>query len=84
MVGFTTRKLNKTFEEWLNAIRDSISNCASSDNEDNGEDKDDDKGDIELGKLTDGDPPGCVMDKVSNRVQQHMECIRQKPKSLEI
>jgi len=38
-----TTKPEITVEEMLNAIRDSLSNLASSDDEEDGEDKDDDK-----------------------------------------
>jgi len=43
---WTTRKPEKTYMEMLNAIRDSLSNLASSDNEEDGEDETDDKEDI--------------------------------------
>ena len=56
-VGATTRNAETTFEEMLNAIRDSLSNLACSNNEQDGEDKDDDDN-TELGKLSDDDEPG--------------------------
>jgi len=43
---WTTRKPEKTYMEMLNAIRESLSNLASSDNEEDGEDETDDKEDI--------------------------------------
>jgi hypothetical protein len=59
--GATTGKPKTTFEEMLNAIGDSLSDLASSDNEQDGEDEEDDEEDTELGKLSDDDEPRWVM-----------------------
>jgi len=60
-VGATTEKPETTFEEVLNAIGDSLSDLASSDEEQDGEDQEYGKDDTELGKLSDDDEPGWVM-----------------------
>jgi len=57
MAGLTTRKPEKRFEEMLNAIRDSLSDLASSNNEENREDEEDDEQDTELGKLSQYNEP---------------------------
>jgi len=54
----TTGRPETTFEEMLNAIGDSLSTLASSDDEQDGEHKEDDEEDTELGKLSDDDEPG--------------------------
>jgi hypothetical protein len=48
----TTTKPEITFEEMLNAIGDSLSDLASSDNEEDGEDEDVDEVDTGNGKLS--------------------------------
>ena len=80
--GLTTRKHENAFEEIMNAVGDSISDLASSDNEENGEDEADDKEDTELGKLSEDDKPSWVMGAISKTVQQHMESIWQKQRKL--
>jgi len=52
----TTTKPETSFEEMLNAIGDSLSNLASSNNEEDGEDEDDEE-DTELSKLSEDDEP---------------------------
>jgi len=64
-VGLTTRKPKATFEQMLNAIGDSLSNLASSDNGEDGEDEDHPEDDTELGKLSADDKPGWVMGTIS-------------------
>jgi len=54
-VGVTTRKPETIFEEMFNAIGNSLSDLASSDDEQNGEDEEDDEEDSELSKLSDED-----------------------------
>ena len=76
--GLTTTKPETTFEEMANAIRDSLSDLASSDNRDDAEDGDDDKKDPELGNLSDDDQPGWVMGTISKTVQHRMETVRQQ------
>jgi len=56
-VGTTTGKPETTFEDMLNPIGDSLSNLASSDEEQDGEDKEYDEENTELGKLSDDDKP---------------------------
>jgi len=68
-----TGKRETTFEEMLNAIGDSLSNLASFDDEQDGEDKEDDEVDAELGKLSYDDEPGWVMGTISRTVQYHMD-----------
>jgi len=79
----TTTKPETSFEEMLNAIGDSLSNLASSDNEEDGEDKDDDEEHTELGKLNEDDEPGLVMGTISKTVQNCMESFWQKQMRLD-
>jgi len=67
----------------LNAIRDSLSDLASSDDEHDGEDEEDDEEDTELGKLSDDDEPGWVMGTITKTVQHRMESFRQKQMRLD-
>jgi len=64
----TTSMLDTTFEEMLNATGDSLSNLASSDIQQSGEDEEDDEEDLELGKLSDDDETGLVMGMIPKRV----------------
>jgi len=82
-MGATTRKPETTFEEIMNAIRDSLSNLASSDNGQDGEDKGDDEEDTEVSKLSDDDEPGWVMGTISKTVQHRIERFRQKQMRLD-
>jgi hypothetical protein len=72
-----TRKAEKTFQKMLNAFGDSLSDLASSDDEKDGEHKEEEH-DTELGKLSEDDEPGWVMGTISKTVQQRMESFRQK------
>jgi len=76
-MGATTGKPKTKFEEMLNAIGNSLSDLASSDDEQDGEDEEDDEEDTELGKLSDDDEPGWVTDTISKTVRHHMERFRQ-------
>jgi hypothetical protein len=76
--GATTGKPEITFEEMLNAIRDSLSDLASSDDEQDGEDKEDEEEHTELGKLSDDDEPGWIMGTITKTVQHRRESFRQK------
>jgi len=67
----------------LNAIGDSLSNLASSEDEEDGEDEDDDEGDTELGKLSQDDEPGWVMGTMSKTVQHCMDSLRQRQMRLD-
>jgi hypothetical protein len=80
--GGTTRKPATTFEELMNTIGDSLSDLAPSDNQQDGEDKEDEEEDTELGKLSD-DEPGWVMGTISKNVQHRMESFLQKQMRLE-
>jgi len=66
----------------LNAIGDSLSDLACSDNEEDGEDEDIED-DTELGELSEDDEPGWVMGTISKSVQLHMESFRQKQMRLD-
>ena len=70
--GLTTRQPEKTLEEKLNAIRDSLSDLASSDDEEDTEDEEDDD-DTEQGKLSKDDKPSWVMGTLSKAVPRHVE-----------
>jgi len=82
-VTTATGKCERTFEEMLNAIGDSLSDLASSDDEQDRIDEGDDKVDIELAKLSDDDEPGWVMGTVSKTVQHCMESFQQKQMRLD-
>jgi len=74
-----TTKPEITFVEMLNAIGDSLSDLASSEDEEHGEDEDDDEEeDTGHGKLSEDDEPGWVMGTTSKMVPHHMESFRQK------
>jgi len=75
IAGLTPREREKTFEEMIAAIGDSLSDLASSDDGEDGEDEDEE---TELGKLSEDDKPGWVMGTISKMVQQRMENFRQK------
>jgi len=76
-VGLTTRELEKTYEEMLNAIGDRLSDLASSDDDEDVQDEEEDD-DIEQGKLGEDDEPGWVMGTISESVQRRMERFWQK------
>ena len=75
--GLTTTKPETTYEELSNAIRDCLSDLASSDDEEDGNDEDDDEDDPVGGKLAKDDEPGWVMGTISQTVQNRMERFRQ-------
>jgi len=76
-MGETTGKPEMTFESMLNAIADSLSDLASSDEVQDGEDEQSDEDDTELGKLSDNDEPGWMLGTISKTVQHRLESIRQ-------
>jgi hypothetical protein len=76
IAGLTSRNPEKTFEEMLVAIGDSLSDLASSDDGEDGEEEDDE--DTEQGNLSEDNEPGWVMGKITKTVQQWMERFRQK------
>ena len=73
----TTTKPETTFEALLNAIGDSLSDLASSEDEVDLEHDDDDEEDTELAKLTKDDKCGWVMGTISKMVQHRIESFRQ-------
>jgi hypothetical protein len=75
IAGLTSREPEKTFEEMMAAIGDSLSDLASSDDGEDGEDEDEE---TEQGKLSEDDEPGWVMGTITKTVQQRMESFRQK------
>jgi len=75
---WTTTKPETSFDKMLNAIGDSLSDLASRNDEEDGEDRDDEEEDTELGKLSEDDEPRWVMGTFSKMVQHGMESFRQK------
>jgi hypothetical protein len=80
IAGLTSRKPEKTFEEMMAAIRDSLSDLASSDDGEHGEDEDEE---TEQGKLSEDDEPGWVMGTITKTVEQRMESFRQTQMKLD-
>jgi hypothetical protein len=76
IVGLTSREAEKTVEEMLVAIGDSLSDLASSDDGEDGEEEVDKE--TEQGNLSEDDEPGWVMGTITKTVQQRMERFRQK------
>ena len=74
IAGLTSREPEKMFEEMLVTIGDSLSDLASSDHGEDGEDEDDQE--TEQGKLSDDDEPSWVMGTITKTVQQRMESFR--------
>ena len=83
MVRGTTRKPKTTVKEIMNDIGDSLSNLASSYDEQDSEDDDDDETDTELCKRNDDDEPGWVMGTMCRTVQYSMERFCQKQMRLD-
>jgi hypothetical protein len=79
--GFTTREPKKSFHEMIVAIRDSLSDIASSDDGEDGEDENDEE--IEQGRLSEDDEPGWVMGRISKTVQHRTKRFRQKQMKLD-
>jgi len=69
-------------EPLLTVIIDSLSNLASSDDEEDGEDENDNE-DTEVGKLSEDDEPGWVMGTISNTVRHSMDSVCQKEVTLD-
>jgi hypothetical protein len=76
----TSREPEKTFDEMMAPIGDSLSDLASSDN---GEDAEDQDEETEQGKLIEYDEPGWAMGTISKTVQQRKERFRQKQMKLD-
>jgi len=81
IAGLTSREPEKTFEEMLVAIRDSLSYLASSDNGEDREEEADEE--TEQGNLSEDDEPGWVMGTITRTVQQQMERFWQKQMKLD-
>ena len=75
-VGLTNGEPEKTFQEIMVAIRDSLSDLASSDDGEDGEDKDDEE--TEQVQLSEDEEPGWVMGTITTMVQQRLDRFRQK------
>jgi len=76
--GLTTTKPETTYEEMLNAIRDSLGDLLSSNDGEDEEVDDEDEDNTELGKRSRDDEPGRVMGTILKTVQPRMERFRQK------
>jgi len=76
----TSREPEKTFEEMMTAIGNSLSDLASSDDGEDGEDEDEE---TEQGKLSEDDEPDWVMGTISKTVPQRMESFRQMQMKLD-
>jgi hypothetical protein len=79
----TTTKPVIIFVEKINAIGDSLSDVASSDDEEDKEDEDDDGEDTQHGKLNKNNKPGWVMGTISKMEPHHMESFPQKQMRLD-
>jgi len=73
--ALTNRQHKKAFLEMMVAIGDSLSDLASSDDGEYGEDEDDEE--AGQGQLSEDNKPSWVMGTICKTVQQHMERIRQ-------
>jgi len=82
-VGLTTTEPGTTFEEMLNAIRDSLSDLASSDPGEDAEEEEYDKEDLAGGKLSAEDEPSWVMGTISEMILHRMEHYRQQQMKLD-
>jgi len=80
-VGLTDREPEKTFQEIMVAIGDSLSDLASSDDGDDGEDEDDEE--TEKGQLSEDDEPGWVMGAITKPVKPRLQRFRQKQMNLD-
>jgi hypothetical protein len=76
--GLTPREQEKIYGKMLNGIGDSLSDLVSSNDELDGEDKEDDEKDTELCTLSDDDELGWVMGTIFKLVQHCMESFRHK------
>ena len=81
IAGLTSRVPEKTFEEMLVAVGDSLSDLVSSDDGEDGQEEDDQ----ETGQrnLSEDDEPGWVMGTITKTVQQRMERFWQKHMKLD-
>jgi len=81
IAGLTSREPEKTFEEMLVVLGDSLSDLASSDDGEDGEEEDDEE--TEQCNFSEDDEPGWVMGPITKTVQQRMERFRQKQMKLD-
>jgi len=79
-VGLMNGEPEKTFQVMMVSIGDSLSDLASSNNGEDGEDEDDTE--TEQGQLSEHDEPGWVMGTITKQVQQHLEGFGQYPMKL--
>jgi hypothetical protein len=77
--GLTSRDAGQMLKQMLNAIRGSLSDLVSSDDEEDGEGEEN----VELRMLSKDDEPGWVMGRISKTVEQRMEGYRQKQMKLD-
>jgi hypothetical protein len=80
IVELTSREPEKTVEEMMAAIGDSLSDLASSDDGEDGEHEDEE---TDQGELSEDDKPGWVLGKIPKTVQQRMESFWQKQMKLD-
>jgi len=81
IAGLMAREPEKTSREMMVAIRDSLSDLASCDDGENGEDMDDEQ--TEKGMVSEDDEPHWVMGTITKMVQQRMERFQQKQMTLD-
>jgi hypothetical protein len=79
----TTTKPEIPFEEMSNAVGDSLSDLARSQDEEDGEDEDNDEQYTGHGKLSQDDEPGWLMGTICTMVPHRMESIWQKQMRLD-
>jgi len=81
IAGLTIREPKKTFEEMMVGIGNILSDLASSDDGEDGEDEAD--GEAEQSKLSKDDEPGWVMSTITKTVHQGMDSFLQKQMKLD-
>jgi hypothetical protein len=74
--GASTEQPETPFEEMLNAMGDSLSDLASCDDGQNGESEEDDEENPDLGKVSDDDESGWVMDTITKTLQHRIESFQ--------
>jgi hypothetical protein len=82
-LGGTTGMAGRMFEALWPGSRDSMSDLASFDDGQAGEDEVDDEEDIQRDKLRDDDDPSGVIGTISDKVQQCQDSFPQKERSLD-
>jgi len=79
--GLTNREPEKSFQEMMVTIWDSLSDLPSSGDGEDGEHEDDEE--TEQGKRREDDELGWVMGTITKTVQQHMETFQLKQMNLQ-